>query len=428
MSEQAIVGSYYGDNALTHWGVAKDQMSNARKWVCFFILFAFGASCTYQYIMIAPVLMDIAGIFSIETAQMGWIMSVYTFAGLILAYPCTWVMQKFGIKFSLVVTAALGILGNLICLNASGAAMFLVGRAIQGCGFGLIAVLGPNIMPRLFPLEKQGLVMGIWSQWVTPGIVLGSLTTPIIFQASGWQALYYLSTALTVITGLLIIFFVKMPLVPENVLYEESLDKKNKEADGGAAVDRKVFVKSAFVVGFSFVAWCTIYSLINNYLPTYCQMFVGMDLQQSSLTTLVVALSTIPFGILFGVVADKIQRRKVMLLIGYATVVFFCIVTWRITSAPMMWVMCIFIGAVSAALVPTMTRSIIPVLAQLPKQTDWALTGMAFVTQVGALIAGFFPTLFTSVGWETAGLIFAIIPVLAFVVLLFVKNDHDIVL
>lgn len=420
--------SAYGKSALSHWGVADQQLTNKQAWLTFWCLFAFGASCVYQWQMMAPVLVDIAAVFNIPTADIGFLMSVYTFAGLVLAYPCTWVMQTFGIKFSLTVTAVLSIVGNLICLVSGDATMFLVGRVLQGAGFGLIAVLGPNIMPRLFPLEKQGLVMGIWSQWVTPGIALGALSTPLIFQAFGWQAIFYLSTAITVITALLVLVFVKFPCIPENL-------RSSASADGAPMKERKygkTYMKSACIVGFSFVAWATVYGTYNSFFPTYAQEVLGMPMMSASMTTLVTALVTIPSGIAVGVLADRIRRRKVLLLAGYAILLLlYSFFMWSDTGTMITaWISAVVLGFICAGLIPTMTRAIIPVLAQKPKETDWALTGMAFVTQVGSLLATWFITIMATTGsWGTAGMVYGIAAcVVALAVLFFIKDDHNIIL
>lgn len=424
MNSAAIDKSAYGNNKLAQWGVADDQMSNGKRWLCFWVLFAFGGGCVYQWMMITPALGQIAEVFGIGMESIGLLMSVYTIAGLVLAYPCTWIMRTYGIKFSLVVTGVLSLLGNLICLVTLDATVFLIGRTIQGCGFGLIAVLGPNIMPRLFPLEKQGLVMGIWSQWVTPGIALASLSTPIMFSAFGWQSIYYLSTALTALTTILLLLFVRFPLIPENKLREVELKEESAPKS-----KTKTYVKSAFLIGFSFIAWTTWYACFNSYFPMYCQVKAGMDMQSASLTTLIAALCTIPAGIFVGWLGDRTRRRKLVLIAGYAlTGIVFMFFEWNVGgSQGLVWGIAIVLGLVCAAIVPTMTRALVPVLAQEPKTTDWALTGMAFVTQVGGLIATLFPTLVAATSWEKAGFAFgAVITLVALVMIIPTKNDHRI--
>ena len=72
-----------------------------------------------------------------------------------------------------------------------------------------------------------------------------------------------------------------------------------------------------------------------------------------------------------------------------------------------------------------MSRALIPVLARDPRATDYALTGMAFVTQLGGFIAAFFGTIAAGTSYQFAALTFVVpLCAVAVIVLLFVKNDH----
>ena len=299
------------------WGVSEKALTNRERWLCFWSLFVFGSCCVYQWLMPASILTNIGAVFEMSLDTAGWIMSVFTLTGLVLAYPGAWIMRNVGIKVSILIAALLTISGNVLALVADSGVLFIVARAIQGCGFGLIAVIGPNIMPRLFPLERQGLVMGIWSQWVCPGVALAALSTPLLYGAFGWRSIFCLSLVLQVVTTLLVLVFVKMPAVPENAARTDA-------GRGGAGKPSRAYVASAFAVGFCFLAWCTSYPTFNTFYPTYAQTVQGMDMFTASMTTLVAAIATIPGGILFGLLADKIKQRKLMLVIGYVLLIAVC--------------------------------------------------------------------------------------------------------
>ena len=403
------------------WGVSEKALTNRERWLCFWSLFVFGSCCVYQWLMPASILTNIGAVFEMSLDTAGWIMSVFTLTGLVLAYPGAWIMRNVGIKVSILIAALLTISGNVLALVADSGVLFIVARAIQGCGFGLIAVIGPNIMPRLFPLERQGLVMGIWSQWVCPGVALAALSTPLLYGAFGWRSIFCLSLVLQVVTTLLVLVFVKMPAVPENAARTDA-------GRGGAGKPSRAYVASAFAVGFCFLAWCTSYPTFNTFYPTYAQTVQGMDMFTASMTTLVAAIATIPGGILFGLLADKIKQRKLMLVIGYVLLIAVCAtVLWAGSqNQALAWARSIFfLGFFCAGLVPTMSRALIPVLARDPRATDYALTGMAFVTQLGGFIAAFFGTIAAGTSYQFAALTFVVpLCAVAVIVLLFVKNDH----
>lgn len=92
------------------------------------------------------------------------------------------------------------------------------------------------------------------------------------------------------------------------------------------------------------------------------------------------------------------------------------------------WTSIVFLGGVCAGLIPTMTRAIIPILAVDPAKTDYALTGMAFVTNVGGFLAAFFGAIAATSSYLHAARIFCLPMIIAAILLIiiFVKNDKKI--
>lgn len=305
-------GRYLGKFKCSGYGVMDHQLSNKESWISFWVLFIFGFACVYQWNAPAPILGNVAAAYGMDEASMGWLMSIFNLAGIIVAYPGAWIMRNIGIKTSILITAALSIVGSIAALLATDGASILAARAMQGCAFGLISVIGPNIMVRLFPARKLGLVMGIWSQWVCPGIALAALTGPAIYTAFGAKAIFVLALVLQIVTTCLVIVFVKMPAVPENVLAIRNAAGEAEKAEKQV----KTYTGAAFLVGFCFLAWCTVYPTFNSFYPTFAQQAKGMPIDVAAMTTLVAALVTVPTGIIFGIVADKIRQRKWMLVIG----------------------------------------------------------------------------------------------------------------
>ncbi len=407
----------YGTSRLARWGVQDGQLSNTQRWLCFAAMFVFGTFCMYQNLMVAPILTNVGAAFGVDLGSVGLVQSLYAVAGLVLAYPAAGIMRGLGIKFSLLVATLLTLLGSILALLSSSWVMFLIARVFQGCGFGFVPVLGASIMPRVFPGEKMGLVMGIWAQWVVPGTVIAALSTPALFQAFGWQSVFVLSTILQIVATVLLVAFIKMPAIPENMLAAKGEEK---------ASYGKVFFGSALIVGFMMIPWNALFGAFNTYYPTYAQTVQGMELFPASMTTMVTAIVTAPFGIAAGVISSKIKQRKLMMIAGFiVTAVLYATFMWSMTANPALcWVATVLFGAISCAIVPTLIVSYIPVLAKDPKKTDYAMATLAFGTQVGFFIVTLFGMLANSFDFHIAALAFGLpICVAAIVALLFVKGD-----
>ena len=419
MSQAVVDKSAYGTSAIAQWGVADDQLSMGKKWLSFSVLFVFAIGCVFQYMMVPPILPQIGGAFGAGPSDFGMMMSVFAIVGIIVAYPATWIMQNVGVKMAVIVTAAVSAVGTAICLAAGDWTMMLVGRTLQGCSFGLIAVIGPNIIPRLIPLEKQGLGMGIYSMWFPVGQVIATFTVPLAYGAFGWTSAFWMSFVILAVTLAVFVVLFKLPCVPENLLAE-------KRAKAKTSKKRKIFFASALIVGFSFVGFELVFYAYNNFFATYAQMVMGMDVSVASNAVLIANLLTIPAGVITGILCDKTNRRKEILIAGYAVfAILFAFFAWSNTgNEAMSWTCAIILGIIPFSVIPVCTRCLVPVLCPEPKKCDWALTGMAVCTTLGGFGGGFFLNLAGATSWGTAGMIFAVIPVATVIVLFFTKGDH----
>lgn len=171
-----------GVSRLAGFGVADRQLTEGERWMSFCCLFFFGFTAVYSMFKVGPVITDIGASFGMGIDTAGYINSVFAIAAAVFAFPGTWIMRNVGIKISLLVTAVITLIGTVIGYFTDSAAVFLLSRFLEGMGFGLIAVIGPNVMLRLFPPRRQGLVMGIWSNWLPVGTIIAFFSTPVLFE------------------------------------------------------------------------------------------------------------------------------------------------------------------------------------------------------------------------------------------------------
>lgn len=411
---------------MAQWGVGDDQLTMGRKWLTFFVVYAFGACCVHQYQMVSPILTQIGDVFGMGLDSVGMIMTVFAFTGLVLTFPAMWIMQKIGIKTSIVITGVLAVIGDVVALLAADTTTFLAARVIQGCAFAMIAVMGPNMMPRLFPSKNIGLVMGIWGVWFTIGVMISTITTPMLYASVGWHGCFILSAVLMAVTTVLVVLFFKMPKVPESVV-EHGTDQELKEA-AKTEGSKKNYLKSAIVVGLTFFAFEIVYMNWAAFYPTYGQVVQNLSIADSSLVPLVVSLVAVPFSIISGIVTDKLVRAKEFLIGGFVILFVLCsFFMWgNAENQAMMWASNVIYAALVVASIPVTTRVLITYEAQTPKATDLALTCMTMGTSVGGFFSVFFGMIVDSAGWSVGGYALGAVSIVTAIILIFVKGDRAI--
>lgn len=405
-------------SVFVRYGVADHQLSSAKRWLTFACMFFFGFTTVYSMFKASAALTDVAAVFNMTLSEAGNIAGLFGLSGMLFAFPGAWIMRNFGIKSSLILTAIITLLGSIMGLFATNTFLFLTSRVIEGFGMGMISVIGPNVMPRLFPLKRQGLVMGVWSLWVPAGSIIAFLTTPLLYGSFGWTSLWWVSIILEVISIIWLLACCKMNKVPENELVDGDVSKKR--------MHRKSHVASGIIIALAFTFWAFVYAgVINVFYPTFLMDAKGMSMELASMPTLVIAVVTIPFGILFGIITDRTNTRKWWLAISYILVaVLMAFVAFNESSEGVTpWVFAVLMG-LAAAGVPMATRSLIPVLVPDPRKMDYTLAIMAFVTYIGQLFAGPYGAFVTSDGWHT-GALFILAPcvIVAFVMVAISKSD-----
>lgn len=410
--------------SIAHYGVLDRQTTGRERWLTFTALFLFGFTASCNLFKASPTLSYIGADLGLDASGLGLIMTFYSICALATAFPGALIMRKIGVKAMVVISCVIMVVGTMISVLSTNAAVFLFGRAVEGCAYGLICVCGPNILPRLFPRRQMGVAVGIWSQWIPCGTIIAFFLAPIVFDATGdWRGVWYVSLALGILSLILLILLVKMPKNNENEIVAGNADIK--------AQNGKQFFGSAMAVCITFTIWCYLYLVnINGMYPTFLQEVKNMSVFDSSMLPNWLAIITIPVGIAAGILSDRFPLRKWILVAAYVVVaaIFFFLAFTPGAETTTSWAFCIIMG-LCASFVPTYTRGITPILCTDSLKCDMALGTMAFVTglaQVAAVIASISVA---NIGWfANARYICAPLALLAaFLVLIFVKDDRKVV-
>lgn len=410
--------------SISSYGVLDRQTTNTERWVTFAALFLFGFTASCNLFKASPVMTVIGGDLGLDAGGLGLIMTFYSIAALVMAFPGALVMRKIGVKAMVVISCAIMVCGTAISAFSSDSGMFLAGRAVEGIAYGLICVCGPNILPRLFPRKQMGLAVGIWSQWIPCGTIIVFFTAPLVFEATGnWQGIWFVTLALGIVALILLIALVKMPQKNENEIVAGDASIVAKPG--------KQFFASAALVCVVFFIWVFVYVVnINGMYPTFLQDVKGMSVFDSSMLPNWLAIITIPLGIVAGLVSDKFAIRKKALVTFYVVtaLIFFFLAFTPGEDATSSWAFCIIMG-VCASFIPTYTRGITPLLCTDSFKCDMALCLMAFFTGAAQVCAVFASMSVAAIGWF-ANAQFVLAPlclVAAVAIAIVVKDDKKVV-
>ncbi len=380
------------------------EFTMGRRWLIFCSVFFLGVLTSFCMFK-APTMFTTEFISELgfTDTNIGWVMSMFTLIGVVLAFPAGGILAKLGTKKSLLVTAASLIIGAAGGALATSATFMLVTRFIEGIGMGLMSVVGPAAVASIIPARKQGLAMGIWSVWFPAGVVAAFNITPMVYALAGtWRANWWLAAILGVIAFVFVAFVYADPP-------QETVAESDGAAGAGEALSAlKPDMFSIVMVALAFGAWNVFNAgAIGGFYPTYLTDVHHLDTQMAGTVSSVTNILVLALGPLSGIAADKFNIHKGFIVFGMFGAA--ALLTFGFSdSMTLVWVFVIALSFCSACC-STGVFSSVPLLAKNPAKIGFGMAVVAFFQNLGGLIgsAGF-PLVVAAMGWNGASLAFCI--------------------
>jgi predicted MFS family arabinose efflux permease len=346
-------------------------------------------------------------------------MSIMSLLGLILAIPAGFIITKLGVKWATIITAAVNLVGSLVGTFATGFAVMMMSRALEGVALGLCNVTAFAVVAAFFPPEKRGLPNSfVTVSYVVSYFMMMNVAVPITdgFQ---WQGLWWFCNILSVI-ALAVAF-----LIPKKV-DEPNFDEgaENKTIKEKVNYGRLLKNPSIWIVPLVFVFFNIGYYGISTYMPTFLVEDVGASQDAANLAVSWNALAGLPAAVVVGLILDKlkISARKFVPAITMAALAVCYFLAFQMPTIPAATFLLIFVGFI-CTFVPVSLYTIGPDI--IPKPAYAALI-LAIVTlgqnvgmTLGPLVIGY--TFETFQTWAACSIPIGAMVVLGAVLCFFIK-------
>ncbi|MBK5103774.1 MAG: DHA2 family efflux MFS transporter permease subunit [Burkholderiales bacterium] len=118
-----------------------------------------------------------------------------------------WTVEAFGQRTTFCVSLANFTLGALICAAAPSMEMLIVGRILQGFSAGLIQPVVMATVVAVFPVERRGMAVGIYSLGVTLAPSFGPWVGGLAIDAMNWRQIFIVPLPLVAVAFLMGLMF-----------------------------------------------------------------------------------------------------------------------------------------------------------------------------------------------------------------------------
>jgi MFS family permease len=161
------------------------------------IVIAAGVCAALHVGKLPPAIPALQAALGLSLLQAGFLLSLVQLAGMASGLAFGVLADGFGLRRSLL--TGLGVLALASALGgvATGTAMLMVLRAVEGFGFLLVVLPAPGLVRQLVPPLHLARAMGLWGAYMPLATSLALLCGPLLIESVGWRAWWWTLAALT---------------------------------------------------------------------------------------------------------------------------------------------------------------------------------------------------------------------------------------
>ncbi|MEZ5610829.1 MAG: DHA2 family efflux MFS transporter permease subunit [Rhodocyclaceae bacterium] len=135
----------------------------------------------------------IAGDLGVSYTQGTWVITSYAVSEAIMLPMTGWLAQRFGQVRMFVAATLLFTLASLMCGIAFSFPMLVVARILQGAVGASMIPLSQTLMTSIYPPDKRGLAMGLWSMTTILAPIAGPMTGGWLTENFSWHWIFLIN-------------------------------------------------------------------------------------------------------------------------------------------------------------------------------------------------------------------------------------------
>lgn len=373
--------------------------------VCLLLFGTAIASTQYKVPVIMSSLMEM---FGMDAGSSSWLMSIFTFVGIVLALPTGALAKKIGPKNVLVIAAVVMVIGSLIGAFSTDGTMLIVSRGIEGVAFIFVTICGPLCVQKYVAPDKIGSATGIWALWVCLGSVVGGTLTPSLFSATGFVGVWLIYLVAVAVFAVLMFFCVKFPggAEEERALAEE---KAAAAASQGKASYADLLKPNFLLFLLGFLVFNLVLLAVLSFGPTWMQV-QGIDPTLSGFISTLPMLLAVISSPLFGNLIDRFGRCKPLMIIAMLSMGP-CAYLMLTGTGAMLWVGAVLMGLVGLGCPVVCLTALNPIVGK-PELASISMGVLMLIQSLGQFLGTFISPMLLGAGgdqWMTLGIAMLVI-------------------
>ncbi|MAX78681.1 MAG: MFS transporter [Crocinitomicaceae bacterium] len=154
---------------------------------------------------------DMSGNLGATMSELGWVITAYAIANVIIVPMTSWLSQQFGRRNYFAASILIFTLSSFMCGNSTNIWELVAFRFIQGLGGGALLVTAQTIITETYPPEKRGMAQALYGMGVIVGPTLGPPLGGYFIDNYSWPYIFYINIPVGILAFFLTLQFVKSP-------------------------------------------------------------------------------------------------------------------------------------------------------------------------------------------------------------------------
>lgn len=154
---------------------------------------------------------DMRGSLGASINDIGWVITAYAVANVIIIPMTSWLSKQFGRRNYFAGSIIIFTVASFLCGNATSLWELVGFRFIQGMGGGALLVTAQTIITESYPQSKRGMAQAIYGMGVIVGPTLGPPLGGYIIDHFAWPDIFFINIPIGIIATALTIIFIRSP-------------------------------------------------------------------------------------------------------------------------------------------------------------------------------------------------------------------------
>ena len=201
--------------------------------------------------------------FALDKVTAGWLASIFFAFGAGFGVLTGMTGGRFGARALLLAGVLVLGLSGIVGALATGGAMLLAIRVVEGISFACVVSSAPKIIFDATRPDDRDLALGIWSGYMPGGMALAMVVAPFLAEPLGWRTIWWLCGAAAILAAALVVVGTTRSRWPE---------QPRRDPDAGfdwAGARATLPVGALWLYGGAFLLFTVQWFAIAAWLPTF---------------------------------------------------------------------------------------------------------------------------------------------------------------